>query len=374
MLNGFVIAVCLYAVLYVLFSIVVAHGERRLRSRPLTDDLPNVSVVVCARNEESNIGRCCESLLALDYPRDRLEIILVDDESEDRTRAVMEDYRRREPVIRILSTENEPRVLRAKQRPLNMGIRESKGTFVMLTDADIAVGPGWIRAHLATYGADTGIAGGTTRVDVSSGTLFDRVQCCDLLSKHAAGMGSAGLGLPVSLMGNNVSFRREAYNLVGGISGIDRSIVEDMALMNAVVRRTSYRMTWVAGRAGVVVTAPEKDFGAFVAQRMRWVFEIGDLSLTGKVFVGVESIMAVVCLISVAVAWITPVPLMAAAFAWIAGYAVILLPSPGRERGDLWYIPATLVFQVVYAAVFAFRRMERGNRVVWKGRVFEKGV
>jgi len=374
LLNGLEIVIAAYVVFYLLVSIVIALGERRLRSHPLPETLPYVSVIVCARNEERNIRRCCDHLARLDYPRDRIEIILVDDESEDMTLDIMREYEAHDIMFRILSTVDEPRILHAKQRPLNMGIRESRGEFVLLTDADVAVGPGWVRAHLSAYGGNTGIVGGTTRVDMSSGRLFDRVQCCDLVSKHAVAMGCAGLGFPISLMGNNASFRREAYELVGGITGISRSIVEDMALMNAIVRRTRFRMTWVADRNGVVVTAPETDFGTFITQRLRWVFEMSDLSWTGKVMIGVESLMCTMFVCALAIVWLNPVPLMVSVLAWTAGYVIILWPSPGKEEGDFLSIPATLVFQMVYGVSFAVRRMVRGKRVVWKGRIFEKGA
>ena len=65
---------------------------------------------------------------ALDYPRDRIEVILVDDESTDRTKSIMHEYAARDSMFRALSTAGEPRILPGKTRPLNMGIRESRGS------------------------------------------------------------------------------------------------------------------------------------------------------------------------------------------------------------------------------------------------------
>src|SRR5690349_9298674 len=61
---------------------------------------PLVSVLVPARNEERSIGRCVESLAQQDYPN--LEILVLDDQSEDNTAAIVEDLARRYPTVRLL--------------------------------------------------------------------------------------------------------------------------------------------------------------------------------------------------------------------------------------------------------------------------------
>ena len=372
LLNILEIVIGVYAFIYLLFSVVIAIGEKRLKSCELPEKLPKVSVVICARNEEKNIKRCLDHLLKLEYPRDKIEIFLVDDESEDRTIDIMKEYSAKDAMFRVLSTGGEPHDLPAKQRPMNMGIRNSTGEIILITDADIAVRPGWVMAHLSAYHENIGIAGATTRVDVSSGKLYDRLQCCDLISKHAVAMGCAGLGFPLSLMGNNFSFRRDAYDMVGGLLAMNRSIVEDMALMNAIVHSTGYTQGWVTEKEGVVVSAPEEDFGTFIEQRMRWVYELTDLSMIGKVMITVETLMLLVFIMSLVILPWNPGPLAVTVLAWISGYFIMLIPSPGNEKKDVLYIPGMLVFQMVYGFVFGWRKLFGKKRVVWKGRVFEK--
>ena len=85
-------ALGVYACIYLLVSVIVAIGVKRPKSRELPGELPNVSVIICARNEEKTIRRCLDSILNLDYPRSRLEIILVDDESKDSTLDIFKEY------------------------------------------------------------------------------------------------------------------------------------------------------------------------------------------------------------------------------------------------------------------------------------------
>lgn len=367
--GSFIIA---YAGIYIVCALIVAAGVRRVRTHPLPDELPTVSVVICARNEEEKLPRCLDAMLLVDYPRDRLEVILVDDESDDRTSEIMGDYARLDTAIRVLSTVDEPRLLPAKQRPLNMGIRESTGEFILITDADISVRPGWVRSHLAAYGRNIGIVGATTRIDTSSGRLYDRLQCCELLTKHAVAMGCVGLGRPLSIMGNNISFRRVAYDQIGGLMGMNHSVVEDMAMMNAVVDETEYTLNWVASREGVVLSTPETDLATFINQRFRWIFEVTDLSGIGKLMMLMEGLMLTSFIGGIVLAYNNWLPLAAATIAWCAGYSIMLWPSPGRERGDLWYVPATLGFQLLEIVLLAWRKLFGSRTMVWKGREYRK--
>jgi glycosyltransferase involved in cell wall biosynthesis len=91
-----------------------------------------VSVIVPCRNEERYIGLCLDSILATTYPRDDLEVLVVDGRSDDRTREVVARYAERRPWIRLL--DNPRRVVPAA---LNLGIRAATGEVVVRMDAHV---------------------------------------------------------------------------------------------------------------------------------------------------------------------------------------------------------------------------------------------
>ena len=360
-----------YAAVYIVFSLVLASGVRRSRTVALPSDLPAVSVVVCARNEESDIRRCMEHLAALDYPSDLLEIIIVDDESEDGTPQILAEYTS-DMRFRILSTKGEPRDLPAKQRPLNLGIMSAKGDIVMVTDADIAVRPGWVKSHVAAFDKRVGITGGMTRVETTGG-LFPWLQNSDLVVKLAAVMGAAGLGIPITVMGNNIAFRRAVYLELGGFKKLRPSIVEDMALMNAIKNEAGYKVGWARGEDGVVVSTPEPTFGSLVHQRRRWVHEIRDFAAVGKFLLGMESMMGVCLVVALYVAlhgslW----PLLIVLAAWNTGLAILLKSTPASRWSDVLSIPFMMLFQLVYGVALAYRTVFGAKTVVWKGRIYGK--
>jgi GT2 family glycosyltransferase/predicted nucleotidyltransferase len=119
----------------------------------MTGRLPTVSVVVPARNAAGSIGDCVRSLLALDYPSERLELVVVNNGSSDETRSVLETFG---SAIRIV---DEPRPGRSHAR--NAGIRASSGEIVAFTDADCTAERGWLTGLVRPLrDRGVGVAGG----------------------------------------------------------------------------------------------------------------------------------------------------------------------------------------------------------------------
>ncbi len=100
---------------------------------------PLVSVVVPCRNERRYIGPCLDALLAMDYPHDRLEILVVDGMSDDGTREVLAEYSARHPIVRVL---DNPR--RVTPNALNIGVAGSRGDVIMPIGAHNSSPPHYI--------------------------------------------------------------------------------------------------------------------------------------------------------------------------------------------------------------------------------------
>jgi cellulose synthase/poly-beta-1,6-N-acetylglucosamine synthase-like glycosyltransferase len=97
--------------------------------RNVPDEWPLVSIIVPAYNEEDTIQNCIESLLDLDYPRDKLEVIVVNDGSTDATEEKARTYQNR--TVTVYSKENE-----GKGAAVNHGLEPAKGEYVVSMDAD----------------------------------------------------------------------------------------------------------------------------------------------------------------------------------------------------------------------------------------------
>lgn len=112
--------------------------------------LPLVSVIVPCRNEARYIGACLDSILACDYPRERLEVLVADGASDDDTFAIVQQYAARWPCVRALRNPG-----RIASTGLNAGIRQAAGEVVVRMDAHVVYPANYLRA-LVTALLDTG--------------------------------------------------------------------------------------------------------------------------------------------------------------------------------------------------------------------------
>jgi len=102
-----------------------------------------VSVVVCTKNEEQNIGRCLKSLLEQDYPGENLEIIVVDNNSLDRTRSIARQYT--ENIHRLADEVDLSGVKNFRGAQLNLGVKKAAGEIIFYPDADMTFDPRLIK-------------------------------------------------------------------------------------------------------------------------------------------------------------------------------------------------------------------------------------
>lgn len=139
------------------------------------NEVPKVSVIVPCRNEGAFIGRCLDSVLANDYPPERLEILVVDGMSTDGSREILRPYGEKFPQIKVL--ENEKKVT-----PLafNLGIRHATGQVVMILGAHSTCAKDYITKcvhYLDEYNADN--AGGIIKtVPQKPGLVGGAITAC----------------------------------------------------------------------------------------------------------------------------------------------------------------------------------------------------
>jgi cellulose synthase/poly-beta-1,6-N-acetylglucosamine synthase-like glycosyltransferase len=117
---------------------LAAAAAARLRRRPVRggDGTPTVTVIVAAYNEEAVIERRLKNLLALDYPAERLELVVASDASDDRTDALVEAVAARAPRVRLIRCPRGGKVA-AQDR----AVRETAGEIVAFSDANAAWAP-----------------------------------------------------------------------------------------------------------------------------------------------------------------------------------------------------------------------------------------
>ncbi len=133
-LTGFMMA---YLVRHYIFTLTVLRGANRKR-KPKSETVsfePTVSIIIPAHNEEKVIGRLLERVTELTYPKDKLQVLVVDDASSDKTGAIADDYESRCSFIEVLHRDKETGG-RGKSAACNAGFNRSNGEVILCFDAD----------------------------------------------------------------------------------------------------------------------------------------------------------------------------------------------------------------------------------------------
>jgi len=175
---------------------------------------PPVTVIVPCRNEERYIAECLDSILACDYPQDRLEVLVVDGMSEDRTREILKQYAARHPLIRVL---DNPR--RITPVALNTAIRAARGDVIVRMDAHVIYPRNYISrlvAALYEFAADN--VGAVLRTLPANQTPMGRAIAVGMSHPFGVGTSYFRIGTDTPRWVDTIAFfciRRETFDLVG---------------------------------------------------------------------------------------------------------------------------------------------------------------
>jgi cellulose synthase/poly-beta-1,6-N-acetylglucosamine synthase-like glycosyltransferase len=257
--------------LYLLSSVILFCGTLRRHYNRVAAQ-PPVTILIAARNEEQRLPACLNSLLRSEYPSDKFEILIIDDRSTDRTRELAENFARQHPQVRVLTIRQRLENLSGKASALCQGLAHAGGEIILMTDADCRVPPSWVSQMAGYFTPEVGLVGGFTFLSPrgKKSSLFAKIQTLDWMYLLTVGAGAAGLGKPLSIIGNNFAFRRAAYEAVGGYQKIGFSIIEDFALMRAIDEQTSWRVIFPLDPLTTILSEPAKNWREFYEQRQRW--------------------------------------------------------------------------------------------------------
>jgi len=194
---------------------------------------PEITVLIVAHNEEKSIRACLRAIDEQDYPMERVEVVLVDDRSTDRTieRAEQLDL----DYLRMVSQEKPQGNLTTRQSALDLGFAAARGEIVLLANVNGGVPHDWIRELTGHLSYRDGAVAGPV-IFAGRRRFIAGLRSVDSLWQYTLFRWGHRNGWSTGLFCGNLAVWREAWVRIGGFASSGFSLNEDVALAQALTR------------------------------------------------------------------------------------------------------------------------------------------
>jgi cellulose synthase/poly-beta-1,6-N-acetylglucosamine synthase-like glycosyltransferase len=230
-----------------------------------------VTVLIPARNEQQHIESCLESLAAQAYPYELLQIILLDDASEDDTALLVKKWTTRLDQLTYHFLPTDAAGKAHKKRAIEQGVSLATGELIVCTDADCTHHPHWLPTLVRRYeqGDVQFIAAPVVyQTEPNSLSVF---QTLDFMMLQGITGASVSKRFHTMCNGANIAYTKKAFEEVGGFAGIDAlPSGDDMLLMYKIYQRYPQGVVWLKSREAMVETHACGSWSEFFQQRIRW--------------------------------------------------------------------------------------------------------
>ena len=328
---------------------------------------PRISILVAARNEEANIIRCLQSLEALAYPTEKIEILIGNDDSQDATYQLVSDYIQVRPHFKLLDIRVKIGHLQGKTNVLAQLAQVATGEYLFFTDADICVPLTWLTAMLHPFENQPNLGIVTGITSIIGNSLLHKLQAIEWLNALAIMRFYSLFKIPLTAMGNNMVVSRKAYLAVGGYENIPFSITEDFALFKAIVEK-KYEFAQLFNANVLAESQPVESYPKYFEQRKRWMFGAMNLPIIHRTSMYFQAFLMpfliFLCFLKPVVGLVIWGVKMVVQAAVLAGVLVLL-----NKKKYLWLLP---IYEFWSGAMWLamFINYFLPTKTTWKGRTY----
>ena len=273
------ILVVFITIAYLVVIALLTYGFDKVENFKLQDLQPKTkfSVVIPFRNEAENLPKLLASISNLNYPKAMFEVILIDDDSEDDSVSIIENFvntsRKNHDtlvdaikIIKNSRTSNSP-----KKDAITSAIKVSKFNWIVTTDADCLLPKYWLDTFdecIQTRQVNCIVAPVTYHGKTS---FLNRFQTLDFLSLQGATIGGFGIKKPFMCNGANFAYCKSDFYTVNGFDGNTTiSSGDDVFLLEKLRHLDAKKVHYLKSKHAIVTTNPTETTKQLIQQRLRW--------------------------------------------------------------------------------------------------------
>ena len=348
---------------YSLFLLFIFIGIFRIKNCKDSSFFNDISVIVAAHNEEKDIANLLDSLSFQEYPKDKYEVIIINDRSRDNTEGIIKKYSEKYNNIKYLKIDKGDKNLVGKKNALTKGIEQSNGNILLFTDADCVPGKNWLKSmnNQFNLGFDV-VVGYSPLVSYNTKTIFQKfvfnLKRLERLSIFAISAGTIGWNWGVTATGRNFAYRKRVFKELNGFSGIGHiPSGDDDLFLQKISKSKKYKISFAKDKKSFVNSVERKNAKEQINQEKRraskWIY----YPLNIKIYLALIFVFYLFLFISFVMA-------IFSSFSWnsFLGIFIVkiifdfLIVIKGailfRENRLLWIFPLAEIFYIPYFLIF----------------------
>jgi cellulose synthase/poly-beta-1,6-N-acetylglucosamine synthase-like glycosyltransferase len=226
----------------------------------------SISVIIAFKNEENNLINLFLSLQKLNYPMNKYEVILVDDNSSDNSYRKAAELSNSKTNYYVLKTENKK--YSGKRGALDFGISKAKYPYILITDADCMPASNWLIGYSEKFNSGSDMLFGLAPFKQKA-VLINKVSCFENLRSSILTFSFAKINLPYSAAARNFGFTISAFQKLGGFNNtLETSSGDDDLLLREAVKH-DMKIDVVDLDNTFVLSNSKNTFGEYLHQKAR---------------------------------------------------------------------------------------------------------
>lgn len=349
---------------YLIILLKIFRSLQRVNPFYITEEPGTfVSVVVACRNEEVHLIELLKSISEQDYPSNLFEVIIVDDNSTDKTAEAFYCFR---AISNILFITNNGI---GKKQALNTGINVASGNLILTTDADCRMEKSWIRTVAVFYEMhkpDMIIC--PVQLESLPG-FFGKFQELEFLSLQGITAGTSYAGNGTMCNGANLAFTKEAYLNNAGNLEFEIASGDDIFLLHSLKKLRTSKILWLESNSAIVKTASSPTARYYIKQRRRWISKSVAYKDKFTILLGTVTFAAILLQASLLIAGLINhtfllVFLVIFLIKSVPDYLILLNTTRRYNREELmnWFLPVQAVYPFYVLLVVFYSLIYPENR------------
>jgi len=245
--------------------IVVVLNRNSVISSNLNEKL-NFSIIVAAKNEEENIPTLIKSLKELDYPEEKYEVIIVDDNSSDKTYKIANELIVDLTNFRIIKIGEKE--FQAKKGALSYGINKASNSFILITDADCRPQKEWLNFYSDRFLEGYDFIFGNAPF-YKNDFLINNISLFENLRSSILTFFAAKVRIPYSASARNFGFKKLSFEKIKGYSNTTETLSGDDDLLLREAVKNNLKIGTILNNGSFVYSSAKTNLTDYLNQRAR---------------------------------------------------------------------------------------------------------